>query len=179
MCLPKIVCSTAALALALACGTPHPRSPRSAEPTAAQHARVVDSVTWGFLCGMCGPRSVVFYRIDAHEVRADTRGRFSRSLFSAYAFSGEPLPAETHARLLWILDAVPEAIFRLAPAVVGDPDDHDQGGYYLEVHGKGRDWRLLVDAATVAPELEAFLTRLFSERPGGEVDFSRPSPFEE
>ena len=126
-----------------------------------------DYIIFGDFYGECvGPKCVNIYKIRDGEIFQDITHIYpSRNSF----YSGEWIKLP-NAMLNFVNDSInniPAELIADKSAVIGEPDSHDQGGFYLEVYSNGDQryhmlWHIDKDFNNVPNYLHNYLRTLES-----------------
>ena len=125
----------------------------------------IDAVVWGVYCGECETNCSTIYQIKQGELNVDKSDKVfdairNRDLHS-YKFEGKQLSRDEYLKYEWVLGSVPDELFKYE-LIVGQPDAHDQCGYFLRIFKAGEETNKLIDPEAVPKDIQEFVYKLFT-----------------
>jgi hypothetical protein len=122
-----------------------------------------DSVVWGKYCGECIGECSKFYKLSEGELLIDLSGNiFNIQPYEPinYIFSGVKASEAEYKKHRWLLNSkIPSAIPQ-GETIIGEPDSHDQCGYFLSYSLKGARFKALIDPEKVPDEIQSMIKQI-------------------
>jgi hypothetical protein len=122
-----------------------------------------DSVIWGKYCGECVGECSKFYKLTEGELLIDLSGNiFNIQPYEPinYIFSGVKASEAEYKKYSWLLNSkIPSAIPQ-GKTIIGEPDSHDQCGYFLSYNLEGTTFKALIDPEKVPDEMQNLIRKM-------------------
>lgn len=96
----------------------------------------------------CGGDCAFIFKLEANQLFEDDDVNFITSLDQELTFLSTPRRAEDFELAKQLLEEFPEQLMEIEPGLIGNPNNHDQGGITIEIHRAGTVKRWYVDTVT-------------------------------
>lgn len=122
-------------------------------PTNAEYQYFI----FGSYAGECGGNCAAIFKLENQQLFADD-GLVYFTGSDNIPFQNTSLSAEKIALAVTLSEQIPNSLFDQPDGLIGCPDCHDQGGYFVEVklsNGEVRRWNIDPDEADFKPFCDA------------------------